>query len=281
MTNRNFEISELPMNVRAKNERKSPDSFAGIAGSAKSRGASNEEAAETPRRGELQDRIAEELRRALMRGQFFPGQKLSLRGLAEQLGTSAMPVREVLSQLTAAGVLEALPNRTVQVPRMTEPKFKELTQVRALLEGYAAELACVNCTPALIKSLQKIDADLTKFSKERNVLGILTSNQAFHFGIYAASQSEILLPLIEALWLRAGPVMYFSLSEQAHIWDAGTHQDILDCMRAGDATGTRRAIERDIHRTSKLLITKSAIFNTGLASVAKLPQVQRDKRSTV
>lgn len=267
------------MNLRAKDERKSTDSFVGMAGSAKSRGATNEDATDTPRRGELQDRIADELRRALMRGQFFPGQKLSLRSLAEQLGTSPMPVREVVSQLTAAGVLEALPNRSVQVPKLTEAKFKELTQIRALLEGYAAEMACEHCTPALIKSLQKIDADLTRFSKERNVLGILTSNQSFHFGIYAASQSEILLPLIEALWLRAGPAMYFSLSEQAHIWDAGTHQDILDCMRAGDAAGTRRAIERDILRTSKLLLTKSAIFNSGLAPVSKPIPAVREKRT--
>lgn len=258
----------LPMTTRTAIERKGAEYLGGSAGSAKSRARPADDS-EKPRRGELQDRIAQELRRALMRGQFFPGQKLSLRSLAEQLGTSLMPVREVVSQLTAAGVLEALPNRSVQVPRMTERRFKELTMVRALLEGQAAEMACAHCTPALIKSLQKIDAELTRHSRERDVLGILTGNQAFHFGIYEAAQSDILLPLIEALWLRAGPVMYFSLSEQAHIWDAGTHQEILDCMRAGDAPGTRKAVERDIHRTAKLLLTKSAMFQAGLAPVTK------------
>ncbi len=201
-----------------------------------------------PRRGELQDRIAEELRRALMRGQFYPGQKLPLRSLAEQLGTSLMPVRQVVSQLSAAGVLETLPNRSVQVPVMTESRFKELTQVRVLLEGMAAELACQHCPPALLKSLLKIDRELTKHSRERNVLGILRSNQAFHFGIYAAANSDILLPLIEALWLRSGPMMYFSLSEHAHIWDGGTHADILDAMRNGD---------------SHVRIPKPAIFRHG------------------
>jgi DNA-binding GntR family transcriptional regulator len=244
--------------------------FAGASGSAKAGRAPASDPGK-PRRGELQDRIALELRRALMRGQFYPGQKLSLRNLAEQLGTSLMPVRGVVSQLTAAGVLEALPNRSVEVPRMTEARFKEVTQVRVLLEGMAAEMAAQRCTPALLKSLQKIDADLAKASKQRDVLGILAGNQAFHFGIYAASESEILLPLIEALWLRSGPVMYYSLSEQAHIWDAGTHQDILDAMRAGDATATRRAIERDIVRTAKLLLTRSAVFNGALAPLRRMP----------
>lgn len=236
--------------------------------------------ADRPRRGELQDRIAEELRRALMRGQFYPGQKLSLRSLAEQLGTSLMPIRQVVSQLSAAGVLEALPNRSVQVPVMTVSRFKEMTQIRVLLEGMAAELACQHCTPALLKCLLKIDRELTTHSQARNVLGILRSNQAFHFGIYAAANSDILLPLIEALWLRSGPAMYFSLSEQAHIWDGGTHADILDYMGSGDATGTRRAVERDILRTSKLLLTKSSLFNRELGSVARAMPLRAMSRKT-
>lgn len=271
----NYKYMPLIMSKRGAVIHKDTESFTGITGSAKGLRTPAVDS-EKPRRGELQDRIALQLRRALMRGQFYPGQKLSLRGLAEQLGTSLMPVREVVSQLTAAGVLEALPNRSVQVPKMTESRFKELTQVRVLLEGMAAEMACAHCTAALLKSLQKIDADLTKYSKDRNVLGILATNQAFHFGIYGAAQSEILLPLIEALWLRSGPVMYFSVSEQAHIWDAGTHQDIIDCMQAGDAAGTRRAIERDILRTSKLLLTKSAVFNGGLTPLKRISAHARE-----
>ncbi|HET9664178.1 MAG TPA: GntR family transcriptional regulator, partial [Burkholderiales bacterium] len=114
------------------------------------------------RRGELQDRVVDELRRALMVGAFVPGQTISLRKLAEDLGTSAMPVREAINQLTAANVLEMLPNRTVCVPRMTPAKFEELARVRQALEGMAAEMACRNMTQPLIKRLGKLNAELLR-----------------------------------------------------------------------------------------------------------------------
>ncbi|MEO6032391.1 MAG: GntR family transcriptional regulator [Burkholderiaceae bacterium] len=223
-----------------------------------------------PRRGELQDRVAQQLRRSLMVGQIVPGQPLSLRQLAQQLGTSPMPVREVISQLTAAGVLEALPNRSVMVARMTPSRFIELTRVRTALEGMAAEMACERVTPQLIAQLEKLDAQLHKAIERRDILGCLSYNQAFHFALYAASQSEILPGLIEALWLRAGPFMYFSLTNPTMQWDASGHADILESLRNGKAAATRRAIEHDIAVTAKNLLKKSSAFRGNLGPLTTL-----------
>jgi DNA-binding GntR family transcriptional regulator len=223
-----------------------------------------------PRRGELQDRVAQQLRRSLMVGQIVPGQPLSLRQLAQQLGTSPMPVREVISQLTAAGVLEALPNRSVIVARMTPSRFTELTRVRTALEGMAAELACERVTPQLIAQVEKLDTQLHKAIDNRDILGCLSNNQAFHFALYAASESEILPGLIEALWLRAGPFMYFSLTDPTMQWDASGHADILASLRAGKPAATRRAIEQDIARTAKSLLKKSSVFRGNLGPMTGL-----------
>lgn len=223
-----------------------------------------------PRRGELQDRVAQQLRRSLMVGQIVPGQPLSLRQLAQQLGTSPMPVREVISQLTAAGVLEALPNRSVIVARMTRSRFIELTRVRTALEGMAAEMACERVTPKLIAQVEKLDAQLHKAIDGRDILGCLSYNQAFHFALYAASQSEILPGLIEALWLRAGPFMYFSLTDPNMPWDASSHADILDALRAGKPVATRRAIEHDIATTAKSLLKRSSVFRGNLGPMGAL-----------
>src|SRR5262245_50887226 len=86
------------------------------------------------RRGAVQDRVSAELRHGLMIGVLVPGQTITLRRLAELLGTSPMPVREAINQLTAANVLEILPNRSVAVPRMTAERFRDLTRVRQVVE---------------------------------------------------------------------------------------------------------------------------------------------------
>lgn len=211
------------------------------------------------RRGELQDRVVAQLRRGLMVGAFVPGQTISLRKLADDLGTSAMPVREAINQLTAANVLEMLPNRTVCVPRMTQVRFEELSKVRQALEGMATEMACRRTTPQLVKRLEKVNADLLRAIKERDILGCLACNQEFHFTLYEAANSEVLLPLIEPLWLQAGPIMYFSLISPDMPWDASAHSDVLEALSNKDPAAARRAIERDIRNTAFYLL-KSSIF---------------------
>jgi DNA-binding GntR family transcriptional regulator len=214
------------------------------------------------RRGEVQDRVVDELRRALMVGAFVPGQTVSLRKLAEHLGTSAMPVREAINQLTAANVLEMLPNRTVCVPRMTPAKFDELTRVRQALEGMAAEMACRHATPKLLRRLEKVNAALLRAIRERDIVSCLNHNQAFHFGLYEAANSEVLLPLIEPLWLQAGPIMYFSLISPDMQWDASAHGDVLEALAKKDPAAARRAIERDIRNTAAFLLKSSTFRGT-------------------
>jgi DNA-binding GntR family transcriptional regulator len=214
-------------------------------------------------RGELQLQVGRLLRIALMTGQFVPGQTLSLRQLAHKLGTSPMPVRGVLGQMIASGVLETQPNGSVAVARMTEARFVELTRVRKALEGMAAEMACRNATPKLIAALEKINARLHRSIASRDILACLRLNQAFHFTLYSASASEILPTLIESLWLRAGPFMYFSLTAPATPWDATGHRAVIDCLRRGNARATRLAIERDIAGSATYLLKKSGAFRSG------------------
>jgi DNA-binding GntR family transcriptional regulator len=210
-------------------------------------------------RGKVQDGVLATLRHGLMAGAFIPGQMMSLRKLAERFGTSPMPVREALSNLVAANVLEALPNRSVRVPRLTPEKLVEITEVRVLLEGTATRAAAAKATPALRASLQEINGHLLEAIARRDTLQCLSFNQQFHFALYGASQSEVLLPLIEALWLQCGPTMYFSLMSPAMRWDASAHVDILEALRNRDARQAQRAISRDIRTTTKNLLQSSAL----------------------
>ena len=78
----------------------------------------------------VQDRVYTELRRALIGGLFEPSQVLTIRGLADALATSTMPVREAVGRLITEKALEALPNRSVRVPPITLERMDDLlTQV--------------------------------------------------------------------------------------------------------------------------------------------------------
>jgi DNA-binding GntR family transcriptional regulator len=209
-------------------------------------------------RGHLQNQVFERLRRGLMVGAFMPGQVMSLRKLANGFGTSPMPIREALTRLVVVNALEETPNGSVCVPRLSPQRLEELFGVRELLEGAAAETACRRCTRVLIDELTAINDELLEAIAKRNVLGCLSANQRFHFTLYGASQSEVLLPLIESLWLQFGPTMYLSLLSPEMPWDASAHFEILDGLRTGKPAVARRGVLNDIRTTGRSLVPAMA-----------------------
>ena len=218
------------------------------------------EAASAPKRvrGELQNRVFEQLRRGLMAGAFVPGQVMSLRKLATAFGTSPMPIREALTRLVVANALEETANGSVCVPRLTPERLSALFSVRELLEGAAGEAACRRCTPELIAALGAINDELLAAIAKRNLLGCLSNNQRFHFLLYEAAGSDVLMPLIESLWLQFGPTMYLSLLSPEMPWDASAHFVILEGLRTGKPAVTKRGVLTDIRNTGRSLVPTMA-----------------------
>ena len=103
----------------------------------------------------LNGRVYARLRAQLMSGVFEPGQVVSIRGLAERLGTSTMPVREALHRLIADNALEARANRTIVVPVVT--RVGAIPDV--VSEGRHGLFVPVADAPALAEAIGALAAD--------------------------------------------------------------------------------------------------------------------------
>src|SRR5690348_3741166 len=71
------------------------------------------------RRETLKDRIYKEVRRALQVGKFEPGEAITVKLVADELGAGTMPIRESLQRLAAEGALVSLPSGRARVPLFT------------------------------------------------------------------------------------------------------------------------------------------------------------------
>ena len=212
-----------------------------------------------PERDTMQVKVYRTLARGLMSGMFKPGEAVTLRTFATRLGTSAMPVREAVSRLIAERALVLLPNRSVIVPRMSRARFTELTKTRQMLEGMTTEAACSRATPALLRKLSEINDAMKRCVAVNDFHGALSHNMAFHFTLYQSAGKHVVLPLIEMLWLQAGPFLALSLTTPGVRWTARHHHALLAALRASLGPAARRAIETDIADTSMQLF-KKAIF---------------------
>lgn len=206
------------------------------------------------RRAPIHELVYQEIRRSLMVGMFAPGEKVSLRSLAQRLGTSLTPVRAAVNRLIAEGAFEVLPNRWIVIPLMTEEKFNEIIDWRAQLEMAATRKAAKHVTPNLLKKLAQISKNMVdSFNESDNRVNLLLHNHQFHFTIYEASRSTILMPMIESLWLQAGPFTYYSMLSPRDLWDAKFHEEVIQALRNRDPETAAEAIRNDIVNTAEFL----------------------------
>jgi len=186
------------------------------------------------------------LRTNLICGKIAPGVPLTIRGLAETLDVSPMPVREALHRLACEGAVEAKNNRRVIVPMMTAEKFAELCEIRILIESHAAEKALPYIRDEDIGKLERIDASIDEAVEEGDVEATTLRNQDFHRSLYSANPHQIVVPLIESLWLQLGPFSRIAISKLEKIYIVDRHVEAIEALKQRNSFGLRRAIEADI-----------------------------------
>ena len=205
----------------------------------------------------VQSRVYQQLRRSLIEGQFDAGEILRILDLAARLETSTMPVREALGRLVAEQALEALPNRSVRVPLISRERLDDVARARILVEGEAVRLATPRLGSADLDRLRELttayDETMTSGGDHAHRAAY---NHAFHFVIYRAAGSKVLLPIIESLWLQSGPFIRAS----ANIYE-GTdglsathhHWHIVEALERRDSEAAAKALREDIGRAVDLL----------------------------
>ncbi|MDQ0467236.1 GntR family transcriptional regulator [Labrys wisconsinensis] len=197
-------------------------------------------------RAPIHGQVYEAIRAGLVGGAFVPGRSVTLRGLAEMLGVSPMPVRAAVTRLVAEGALAMTPTRRVSVPAMTRERFDELVRTRMLLEGEAAERALPGIDAARLEAIRRHDELLEACLASDDAAGYMAANHAFHFAIYRAVPSSVLVPLIESLWLQFGPFMRIVYAHVDLTTLVDQHERAIAAIARGDAAELRAAIQADI-----------------------------------
>ncbi len=208
----------------------------------------------------LQQQLYQNLRQALLSGRFQPGERLKIRDLADEWGTSPMPVRAALQRLVAEGALEGEPQRSLRVPLMTRERFLQILQIRQSLEGLAVEDGVPRLQGADIEVLQACTEAMEEAVRRRDVQAYLEHNSHFHLTLYRACGNPTLLRMIEALWLQVGPFfnrLFTGADLSLRLNDF--HGQALDAIRRGDARGARTAIEQDLAYFGQYLLNLLAL----------------------
>jgi DNA-binding GntR family transcriptional regulator len=200
--------------------------------------------------------LARSIRAAILDGRLAPDQPLPELELAEQLGTSRTPIREALLLLEREGLVEAQPNRGATVKRYDQARLKELYDVRAVLEGYAAKLAAERLTD---RDLRALEESCDRFAKLRTSAELLADlayeNLVFHTAILDAAGNSLLTRMIGEV--TAVPLIYRSYmaySEDNRSTVEREHRAITEALKARDGARAAELMQSHVEWARDLAI---------------------------
>lgn len=199
--------------------------------------------------------------RRIQTGKYLPGDTLSQYELADEFKISRTPIREALRFLEARRAIALTSSGRAMVAVPSAKAVREAFQIRAELEGLAAQLATDWIGDDELALLAKHQADYatTLRSRVRGEGGSewVRHNRTFHDVITAASHNERLHELISELQsgivtstLTMASKMPVRLMEE----NIKQHQDIIGALSLRNASAAREAAVVHVAKTMDLVL---------------------------
>ncbi len=191
----------------------------------------------------LREIVADEIREMITTGHLAPGERLFEDRLAEQLGVSRNPVREAIRALEGTGLVEVLPRRGAYVSAIVPEQARQLLELRAVIEAYAAEHAAIHRTDdELAAMLSLLDAG-RRATSNNDIVRAAACHRDFHVAIERASRNDYLGSVVGPLRNQT-ELIFTTLVDSRGVTSWDEHQAIYDAIAARDTAAARSCTEQ-------------------------------------
>jgi DNA-binding GntR family transcriptional regulator len=198
------------------------------------------------------ERVASELRKAILSRKMEEGENLSLESVAGQLNVSATPVREAFQILARDGLIKLRPNKGAIVLGITETYIKEHYQLRAILESACAEIAAGEGVDisGIEESYETAKEALGKGDYE----SYANFNRDFHSEIWTAAGNHKMENMIAELWNGLSMGNMVTEEEYAKV-SIQEHGKIVDAIRERNTVKAKKEMYDHIMRSRDDMLT--------------------------
>lgn len=205
----------------------------------------------------LSEEAYSEIRRALLRGDLEPGQRLSEPELALKFKTSRSPIREALMRLEHEGFVERLPNGRLRVAALDIRDLEQLYVVRANVEGLAARLATPLLRTVDLECMAASVEEMERWVKKRNAPSAIAAGEAFHDVIARECGNQPLVDLLERLRARISRFRALVASFDDYDPDrVAEHRRILKAFYQRNAEQAETEMVRHVQRSAAVLVSR-------------------------
>ncbi len=210
----------------------------------------------------LNQLVYERLHDEILAGKLTPGTRLKQEELTERLGVSRTPVREALRRLESEGLIQFVRRNLAIVSSIPRKEIEEIFDLRALLEGYAAEKASERLDEKTSNRLHQLIAEMDACHSKRQTEKLLRNNDEFHRLICSLSDNGTLLHVLEQIWRDIRRLRFdYLVTSEGHERSTREHRQLVAALESGDKeqirTIVRQHAQGTLHGILETLNTRS------------------------
>lgn len=204
-------------------------------------------------------RIADDLRTAILAGEYAPGVRIRQEDLADQYGASRLPVREALRLLKGEGLVTLVANTGAWVSSLSLEDCEEMYQIRERIEPLLLRYNVPLFSEDQIDHLDELAAQMEKADDVEHFLAL---DRDFHLGSYEAATTTLLSDTVRQLWnrtqhYRRAFMQVFRPSDRSVHHE---HHLLVAAIRRRDLDESERVLGAHIRRTRLELARHPEIF---------------------
>ena len=200
------------------------------------------------------------LRECILDGTLEPGTKLSQVALAEQLGVSRTPLREVLRMLQEEGLVEIEPNQRTRVAGLDPRELDDLYASRILLETLALSMTLDGFTAHDAKIAGTMLKRMRSAARQGDFQVWFVAHSLFHQQMYAGVGEALQRQLIANADRSVRYIRIYQLSEPNNWQVAGDleHTALLEAVVEGDRREAMTRLAHHLARTAERVLADCA-----------------------
>jgi DNA-binding GntR family transcriptional regulator len=211
--------------------------------------------------GAVGQRIAAQLRAAILAGEYEPGEWIRQEVVAGRLEVSRLPVREALRILAAEGLVEQEPHKGARVARLDAGELGALYRVRERLEPLALAESIPHLSDATIGELERIQ---DRIEANRDLGRFLALDRELHLLTYSGCRIGYLSGQVSRLWNSTQHYRraFVSVAGPGRMWVVNAeHRLLIDAIRRRDVEDGERFLAGHIRRTRIELAAHVELFD--------------------
>ncbi|MBZ4688594.1 MAG: transcriptional Regulator, GntR family [Clostridiales bacterium] len=188
----------------------------------------------------LRKDIKKYLQNAILKRKLKPGERIIETRIAKELGVSQAPVREAIRELELMGLIESVPFKGAIVRNLSQKDINEAYQVRAQIEGLAAEEAAKKISEKHLESLEKLVGEMETAARNQNVDQFVKLDIDFHKQILNIAGNKLLKKLWSLVNLPEWTFITTKISKRSLPDLAERHEAILCDLKYGEANEAKK-----------------------------------------